>query len=240
MAISPAPGSTAAIGRFRRVHPDSSRNETIFPLDHVSVVSPSWAWRHGVGALVAARLPGLPLSFHEAIPAGVPVLPAIDRHGVLLDGAMAHGMVLQWITFWRRFSENAQVVVLDAPGDTESLSAYFVAGIVGYTSLGEGESAISAALDDLQHGTVHCSPDVIARLIMVTEADLAGSPLSPRETEVLSLIAKDLSNQEIADELTLEISTIKHHVHNILHKLEARHRWDAVRVANGQGWLDRP
>ena len=131
MATSPAPGSMAATRRFRRVPLQLSRADTISPLDHVSVVSPSWAWRHGVSALVAERLPGLPLTFHEEIPAVVTALPAVVRHAVLLDGAMAHGVVLQWITFWRRTGEHAQVVVLDALGDADSLSAYFVAGIVG-------------------------------------------------------------------------------------------------------------
>jgi len=191
-----------------------------------------------VSALVAERLPGLPTTCHEEIPAVTPALPAIVRHAVLLDGAMAHGMVLEWITFWRQASDHAQVVVLDAVGDAETLSTYFVAGIVGYTSLGDGEGAINAALDDLQTGTVHCSPDIIARLLTVTARERPASPLSPRETEVLALIARDLSNQEIADALTVEVSTIKHHVHNILHKLDARHRWEAVSLAGAEGWLD--
>ena len=52
--------------------------------------------------------------------------------------------------------------------------------------------------------------------------------LTPREREVLSLIALGLSNSEIAERLTLELGTVKNHVHHILEKLNVSSRQDAV------------
>jgi DNA-binding NarL/FixJ family response regulator len=63
-------------------------------------------------------------------------------------------------------------------------------------------------------------------------------PLTQRELEVLRYVNLDYSNQQIAELLTIEIRTVKHHVHNILQKLQLRHRWDAARLAVEQGWLE--
>lgn len=64
--------------------------------------------------------------------------------------------------------------------------------------------------------------------------------LTPRELEVLRLIADGLSNDQIAHRLFLSIHTIKNHVHRILETLEVHSRWDAARVAFRKGWLGRP
>jgi|GEM_PF-7129015 len=58
--------------------------------------------------------------------------------------------------------------------------------------------------------------------------------LTHRETEVLRLVAQELSNQEIADRLVLSIKTVKGHMRHILHKLDARSRWEAVDKARQQ------
>jgi two-component system, NarL family, nitrate/nitrite response regulator NarL len=56
------------------------------------------------------------------------------------------------------------------------------------------------------------------------------SALTSRELEVLGLVARGLSNKEIARELTVSVPTVKTHVHNLLHKLSARRRGDAARL----------
>jgi DNA-binding NarL/FixJ family response regulator len=62
----------------------------------------------------------------------------------------------------------------------------------------------------------------------VAAADVAH--LTSRELEVLALVARGLSNKEIARELTVSVPTVKSHVHNLLHKLGARRRTDAARL----------
>lgn len=63
------------------------------------------------------------------------------------------------------------------------------------------------------------------------------NPLSPREQEVLAELAKGCSNQEIAENLTIEVNTVKSHVRSILAKLEAKSRDQAVIIARARGWL---
>ena len=56
-------------------------------------------------------------------------------------------------------------------------------------------------------------------------------PLSPRETEVLELLARGQSNQQIASNLYISLSTVKNHVHHIIEKLGASDRVQAVILA---------
>jgi DNA-binding NarL/FixJ family response regulator len=57
---------------------------------------------------------------------------------------------------------------------------------------------------------------------------VAGVPLTPRETQVLRLVAMGLSNQEIADSLEISIETVKEHVQNMLRKLGLGDRTQAA------------
>jgi DNA-binding NarL/FixJ family response regulator len=66
-------------------------------------------------------------------------------------------------------------------------------------------------------------------------ADLPGDPLSPRETEILKLIAEGLSTKEIAAELILSVKTVDTHRANILEKLGMRNRVELTRYAIRRG-----
>jgi ATP/maltotriose-dependent transcriptional regulator MalT len=61
--------------------------------------------------------------------------------------------------------------------------------------------------------------------------------LSNRELDTLKLISENLSNQEIAEALFISITTVKTHVRNILLKLEAKNRIEAVSIAKEKGLL---
>jgi DNA-binding NarL/FixJ family response regulator len=59
--------------------------------------------------------------------------------------------------------------------------------------------------------------------------------LTPRQLEVLELIAQDLTNQEIADQLYISENTVKYHVRQILERLDLADRYEAARYAREQG-----
>jgi DNA-binding NarL/FixJ family response regulator len=68
-----------------------------------------------------------------------------------------------------------------------------------------------------------------AQLFSEVEAGLhEGVNLTPREYEILELIAEGLSNREIADLLVIQVGTVKNHVHSILQKLDVSSREDAA------------
>jgi ATP/maltotriose-dependent transcriptional regulator MalT len=70
--------------------------------------------------------------------------------------------------------------------------------------------------------------DGVAALATQSAPEMVDIPLTTRELEVLSLIDVGLSNKEIARRLSIELATVKNHVHNILAKLNVNRRTEAV------------
>ncbi len=65
----------------------------------------------------------------------------------------------------------------------------------------------------------------------------ASHPLTVRETEILGLVAKGMSNRDISAELSISEHTVKNHLKNILHKLHLENRVQLARYAYEQGWM---
>lgn len=76
-----------------------------------------------------------------------------------------------------------------------------------------------------------------AEPFVLNEKALAETELSTRELEVLQLMAKGLSNREIADSLYVSVNTIKTHIGNLFFKLEASRRTQAVEKAKNMGLI---
>ncbi len=66
------------------------------------------------------------------------------------------------------------------------------------------------------------------------------APLSPREVEVLDAIAQGMTNKQVAYALSISLQTVKNHMSNILRKLSANDRTQAVLYAMRQGWIRMP
>jgi DNA-binding NarL/FixJ family response regulator len=62
-------------------------------------------------------------------------------------------------------------------------------------------------------------------------------PITPRETEVLHLVAAGLQNKEVAQRLGLSLATVRNHVHNILVKLGVHSKLEAVSLSFRNGWI---
>ena len=117
----------------------------------------------------------------------------------------------------------------------------FRAGASGFVLKTAPPGQLVAAIRTIALGEALLAPASTRQLIEQSTRQVAPSPLltslSARETEVLRLLARGLSNAEIADELVVEPSTIKTHVASVLAKLGVRDRVQAVVFAfeNGLG-----
>jgi DNA-binding NarL/FixJ family response regulator len=133
-----------------------------------------------------------------------------------------------------------QVLVLTTYADDESLFPALRAGARGYLTKDASAEEIERAIRALAAGSTHLEPAIQQRLIA---AVLDASPdehtlpddLTPREVDVLKLIAAGLSNAEIATALVVSGATIKTHVNHIFAKTGARDRAQAVRYAYQHG-----
>jgi two-component system, NarL family, nitrate/nitrite response regulator NarL len=128
--------------------------------------------------------------------------------------------------------------------DGEAL-AWAEVGIAGCLSTESSPDDLVAAVQTAARGEVFCSPRMTAALVR-NLARLSGSraqpsvalPLTSRQTEILSLIERGLSNKEIARELYIEPATVKNHVHAILEKLQVHRRTDAAALVRHSGPTD--
>jgi DNA-binding NarL/FixJ family response regulator len=107
------------------------------------------------------------------------------------------------------------------------------AGFIGYVTRDAPMEALCKAMDDAMSGRLACPAEIsggLLRALFNLHVPEPSSPLSHREDEVMRLIERGLSNKEIARELCLSVSTVKHHVHHILAKLEITRRTQAITV----------
>jgi DNA-binding NarL/FixJ family response regulator len=144
---------------------------------------------------------------------------------------------------------DTQVLVLTTYADDEFLFPALQAGARGYLTKDASAEEIEHAIRALSAGRTHLDPSVQQRLLTAVLETAGASPaptpvptdaplpdeLTPREGEVLKLIAAGLSNAEIAETLVVSAATVKTHVNRIFYKTGARDRAQAVRYAYQHG-----
>jgi DNA-binding NarL/FixJ family response regulator len=144
-----------------------------------------------------------------------------------------------------------KVVVLTTYADDRSVIDALRAGALGYLTKDAGAAEIRQALHRVASGEAALDPAVQRHLVEAIAAgpdrpasDQPGTHslpdgLTPREAEVLTLIAAGLSNTEIAGHLVVSEATVKSHVNHLLPKIGARDRAQAVGYAYQHGLVPR-
>jgi DNA-binding NarL/FixJ family response regulator len=127
----------------------------------------------------------------------------------------------------------ARVIMVSINETAEDIHRAMDAGARGYMPKSSEKDAIVMAIRKVSAGGRFLSPEFAKRL---AERDLMPL-LSPRETDVLRLIAQGLANKQIAGELALGEATVKTHVRHILEKLGAPDRTRAATLAMERGLL---
>jgi len=141
---------------------------------------------------------------------------------------------------------DTRVLILTTYADDEYLFPALQAGAHGYLTKDAAAEEVEHAIRSVAAGQTHLDPAVQQRLVTAVLEHAphapAGEPashkqpdlpdeLTPRELEVLKLVAAGLSNKEIADKLVLSNATVKTHINRIFYKTGARDRAQAVRYA---------
>jgi len=139
---------------------------------------------------------------------------------------------------------NSRVLVLTSFGEEDKVFPAIKAGARGYLLKDVPAEDLVRAIRSVAHGELLLHPEVATKVLDEISSTRVEAPLlaelTPRETQVLTLIVKGRSNKEIAHEFGLSIKTVKTHVSNILGKLHTIDRTQAALYAVQQGLVPPP
>ncbi len=199
--------------------------------------------REGLGTLLGLldgiELVGTAADGEEALALAAEHDPDI----VLMDLRMPR---LDGIEAIRRLGERGErpaAIALTTYADDASVLGALRAGARGYLTKDAGADEIRAAMEAVIRGDVALDPAAQRQVVAaLSDPAPAAAPaaelpdeLTPREAEVLALIAEGLTNSEIAERLVVSAATVKSHVNHIFAKIGARDRAQAVVYAFANG-----
>ncbi|MBW7959717.1 MAG: response regulator transcription factor [Candidatus Promineofilum sp.] len=133
-----------------------------------------------------------------------------------------------------------RILVLTMSDDTATVFHALQAGALGYILKGARKADIVRSIQNVYHGEVVFGAAVAQHVISHfsrVQADVhadAFPQLSERESEILNLMAQELSNEAIAERLGINLKTVRNHVSNICTKLQVSDRTAAVLRAQGK------
>jgi DNA-binding NarL/FixJ family response regulator len=201
---------------------------------HVMLVDDHVFWRRGVQQIIDAE-PDMSVvaeasDGQEAIARAISSNPDI----ILMDVNMPK---VSGVEATRGISEvlpDVRIVMLTVSDTDENLFESIKAGAVGFLTKDVSPDDVTAAIRETMDGESSLSPFVAARMVKyiqrggLEQTRKPPTNLTEREDEILRLIARGARDREIAEQLFISESTVKKHVQNVLRKLHARNRVEAV------------
>jgi len=157
----------------------------------------------------------------------------LDPDVVLMDLRMPEMEGTEAIMELRRVRPEVRILVLTNYESDEDISRAMQVGARGYLLKNTPQEEIVKAVEMVARNE-RCVPERIAQRLVVA---MGRESLSQRELEVLTLVAKGLTNKEIAQQLFISDKTVRNHVTSCLEKLHANDRTEAATTAIGRGLI---
>lgn len=157
----------------------------------------------------------------------------------LVSTRLANEGALELTSTIVKLAPATKVLALGLTEEKKRVLRYVEAGATGYILKDDSLEDMIKTVRAAQDGKVFVSPQIAAAMVerlsdlaqMFSEVENSVTDttgLTSRELEVLKLIGKGLTNQEIAEQLVIEVGTVKNHVHSILEKLNVGSRGEAA------------
>jgi NarL family two-component system response regulator LiaR len=157
--------------------------------------------------------------------------PGLLPHVVVVDTSLPDMDALAALTALRPLLPKTRFLLLGEEALATESRRMLDAGATGYLNKAASTAELVQAIRRVHRGEVTLPTQRSARQRERQAPGATGADLTLRERELLNLMAQGLSNQEIATELTIAMPTVKFHVTNVLKKLKADNRTEAVLVA---------
>jgi DNA-binding NarL/FixJ family response regulator len=134
---------------------------------------------------------------------------------------------------------DTRIVMLTATGSDEVFRQAIAAGCSGYVTKDQSVDQLVLSVRAAYKGEALISPEMLSRLVSKPgDVTRPGHDLTPREIEVLKLVARGLSNPAIAAKLGIRLATVRNHVQSLISKLYAHSKLEAVAVAVRAGIIE--
>lgn len=142
----------------------------------------------------------------------------------------------------KQIDPQVQVVMLTGFSDDRVLLDAIEAGCSGFLTKEQAADEVAEAIRAVASGEALISPELLSRLLpqLHLRNRQPGADLTDRERELLTYLARGLTNRAIASELFLSVNTIRNYVQAILNKLGAHSKLEAVSIAVRAGIIDYP
>src|SRR5882672_4215434 len=139
----------------------------------------------------------------------------------------------------RRLSTEIKTILLTMHTDKRYVLQALKAGAKGYVLKTQAAEDLIRAIRDISRGEVHLSPGIAASVVdaFLDKTDVAADPLTPRERQILQLIAEGNTTKELARLLNISFKTAESHRNHIMKKLDIHEVAGLVRYAIQQGLL---
>ena len=129
-------------------------------------------------------------------------------------------------------NEQVKIIILTSFHEQDQVEEALQAGATSYLLKNVAAGELAAAIKSAYAGQSTLAPEATEALIQATlNKPALGDDLTPREREVLALLVRGYSNQEISEQLSISVATVKYHLTNLYSKLGAKNRVEAVTLA---------
>jgi DNA-binding NarL/FixJ family response regulator len=162
---------------------------------------------------------------------------------VILDISMPRMPGIEAAKVIKRLNPQIKILILTMHKKKEYLNDAIAAGADGYLLKEDLAKELGSAIDKIRQGLVYISPllsDDLTNLFVESRRlvpERPGEPLTPREIEIVKLIAEGKSSREIAAQLFLSFRTIQNHRTRIMRKLNLKKNTDLVKYAIQMGFV---
>jgi DNA-binding NarL/FixJ family response regulator len=159
-------------------------------------------------------------------------IPALAPDVVIMDIQLPDGSGIEGTERLKRLLPATQIMMFTIYEDSEQIFRALAAGASGYLLKRTAPEILLRSIHELKQGGVPMTGEVARKVIHSFRRDPAGAAkleqLTPREEQVLDLLAKGFLSKEIARQLSVSVETVNTHLKHIYEKLHVRSRTEAV------------
>jgi len=198
-------------------------------------------WRQGLRSILELDVDGVVVGEAESGRAAVELARSLEPDVVVMDVAMKDSNGIEATRQLRSALPNLKVIALSSHSDSRYVNAMLDAGACGYVLKANAFDDLRRALVAAQQGKSYLCPDVTESVVGASLHKPARNrapsheSLSPREKEVLQLLAEGLSSPEIGQRLFVATSTVETHRRNVMQKLRIHSVADLTKYAIREG-----